>query len=112
MTGDAADFAGRVVSDPDALRGWLTEQTFDLRALDPAGFRRWIGTHLDRWQRDPVFVQRTRIRHLRRAHPELREVEAGHRRAEAADAATPQGARLRELERELHNADKAIAGLS
>jgi hypothetical protein len=112
MTGDTTDFAGRVVSDPDALRGWLSEQTFDLRGLDPAGFRRWLGARLDRWQSDPVFVLRTRIRDLRKAHPELRRLEREYRRAEAADAATPQAARLRDLGRELHNTDKAIAGLS
>jgi hypothetical protein len=85
---------------------------FDLRTLDPAGFRRWLDLHLARWATDPVFVQRSRVRDLRRAHPEFRRLEAEHARAERADAESEHGPRLREIERQLYEAGKAIAGLT
>jgi hypothetical protein len=86
--------------------------TFDLRTLDLAGFRRWLEILLARWQTDPVFAQRVLIRELRRAHPQLRERELARCEAEAADAATPTGVRLRTIERKMYNADRAIAGLT
>ncbi len=95
-----------------ALRHVLREQTLDLRQLDLAGFRRWLGEQLARWQRDPVFVQRTRIRDLRRGQPALRQLEKEYRRAAALDAASEPFARLQELERQLTDTDKAIVGLS
>jgi hypothetical protein len=95
-----------------ALRGLLRERTFDLRQLDVAGFRRWLERHLSHWERDPVFQQRSRIRDLRRAHPELIALEKEHRRAVAADAAAPEFARLGEVEQELFTTGKALAGLS
>src|SRR5947199_4580927 len=90
----------------------LREHTFDLRGLDLAGFRRWLDGHLARWQNDPVFVQRTRVRDLRRAHPDLHVLEEEHRRAARAEAASPQSPRLRRLERELLDTGKAVAGLT
>jgi hypothetical protein len=90
----------------------LREHTFDLRGLDLAGFRRWLDGHLARWQNDPVFVQRTRIRDLRRAHPDLHALEEEHRRATRAEAASPQSPRLRRLEQELLDTGKAVAGLT
>jgi len=86
--------------------------TFDLRTLDLPGFRRWLDSQMSRWQDDPVFVRRTRIRDLRRAHPRLQELESERRRAAAADAATPEAGRLAALERRLHATAKAIAGLA
>jgi hypothetical protein len=86
--------------------------TFDLRTLDLAGFRRWLDLHLARWVSDPVFTQRSRIRDLRRAHPELRRLEAEHAKAERADAESEHGPRLREIERQLYETGKAIAGLT
>lgn len=86
--------------------------TFDLRSLDPAGFRRWLDLHLPRWATDPVFVQRSRIRDLRRAHPELRKVEAQHDRAVRADVESAHGPRLREIEQQLYETGRAIAGLT
>jgi hypothetical protein len=94
------------------LRHLLDKRTCDLRALDLEGFRRWLDHHLARWQRDAVFVQRTRIREMRRAHPRLRELEAERRRAATVDEASPQFERLRQLEQELIDAGKAISGLS
>lgn len=96
---------------PEVLNRLLAEQTFDLRSLDLAGFRDWLARHLARWETDPVFVQRVRIRHLRRAHPQIRALEKECRRAEQQEAGTPQSMRLQELERELENTGKAIAGL-
>ncbi len=96
----------------DVLLRLLAGQAFDLRTLDLGGFRDWLAHRLAFWQRDRVFVQRTRIRELRRAHPELRGLEEAHSRATAADAATPQAARLRELEWELANAARAVEGLT
>jgi hypothetical protein len=86
--------------------------TFDLRTLDLPGFRRWLDAQMARWQDDPVFVQRTRIRELRRAHPRLRQLESERRQAEAADAATPAAGRLAEVDRRLRATMKAIAGLT
>jgi len=90
----------------------LQEQTLDLRTLDLAGFRRWLDRHLDRWRNDPAFLQRARIRDLRRAHPRLRYLEKEHRHAVEADAASAPFSRLRQLEWELINTNKAIVGLS
>jgi hypothetical protein len=89
----------------------LDERTLDLRTLDVGGFRRWLERHLARWARDPVFVQRTAIREIRRAHPRLRDLEAELRAAEAADRASPLGERLRRTERDLTGAGQAVAGL-
>jgi hypothetical protein len=63
------------------LRRLLREQTCDVRTLDLAGFRRWLAGHRAHWQRDAVFVQRARIRDLRRAHPRLRALEEEPRQA-------------------------------
>ncbi len=103
---------GHIVRGARELQRLLRERAFDLRGLDRAGFRRWLDALLPGWQRDPAFAQRVRIRDLRRAHPELRALEKEHRRAEAADAATPEGARLRRLEEELRDTGKAVAGLT
>lgn len=94
-----------------ALNRLLHERTLDLRTLDVGGFRRWLERHLARWQRDPVFVQRTRIREIRRARPRLRGLEAELRAAEAADRASPLWERLRRTEHDLTGADRAVAGL-
>jgi hypothetical protein len=93
-----------------ALRRWL-EQAVDLRGLDLEGFRHWLGQQLPRWELDPAFAQRARIRDLRQAHPELLALERMLRHALAADEASPQAERLFQLEEELSRADKAIAGL-
>jgi hypothetical protein len=95
-----------------ALRRLLAEQTLDLRCLDLPGFRAWLQRHLARWQNDPVFVQRCRIRDLRRAHPRLRVLEEARRQAADADEASPQSAVLRHLEWELRGADSALSGLT
>ncbi|HKB04368.1 MAG TPA: hypothetical protein VKD90_19245, partial [Gemmataceae bacterium] len=105
------DPPGDLIRNPKELRSLLAERTLDLRALDLAGFRRWLDMQIARWQTEPVFVQRARIRDLRTAHPVLRDMEKAYRLAERADAATPQAAPLAELDRERHNADKAVAGL-
>jgi hypothetical protein len=94
------------------LERLLTERCLDLRALDQAGFRRWLARHLERWQHDPIFNQRLRIRELRRAHPELRALERRLRDAEAADAAAAEYADLGRLAREIEGARKAVAGLT
>ncbi|WNG24550.1 hypothetical protein F0U62_11350 [Cystobacter fuscus] len=100
-----------VVRGTRALRRWL-ERAVDLRGLDLEGFRRWLGQQLSRWEVDPAFAQRARIRDLRQAHPELQALERTLRQALAADEASPQAERLSQLEEELSRADKAIAGLS
>jgi hypothetical protein len=94
------------------LRTLLRERTTDLRRIDADQFRGWLGGQLPVWRRDPVFVQRERIRDLRRAYPALRRLEREHRRAAAADARAPAGARLREVEVELHGVEHAVAGLT
>ena len=85
---------------------------FDLRTLDLAGLRAWLDRQLVRWSTDPVFLQRCRVRDLRRAHPELRRLEAEYARARRADAASEHGPRLWEIERQLHNTGRAIDGLT
>lgn len=94
------------------LRQLLREHTFDLRRLDVAGFRDWLNKQLVYWQHDPVFVQRVRIRDLRRSQPRLQALEAAHVRAVLADEAAPSFARLHELEQALFDTGKAIAGLT
>ena len=93
------------------LRRLLAGRTHDLRGLDVGGFRGWLERQLARWERDPVFVQRTRIREIRRAHPRLRDLEAGLRAAGDADRASPLAERLRRVERDLAGAGRAVAGL-
>lgn len=95
-----------------ALRRLLREETFDLRELDVPGFRRWLGLHLVRWQRDPIFRQRVRIRNVRREQPSLRSLEREHRAAARADAGSPAFERLRSIERALTGAERAIRGLT
>jgi hypothetical protein len=90
----------------------LREDNRDLRGLDLAAFRDWLDHHLARWRTDPVFVQRARIRDLRRAHRRLLLLEDAYRRAAAADLASPHGARLRRVEQALRNTDQAVAGLT
>ncbi|MCY1073214.1 hypothetical protein [Archangium lansingense] len=89
----------------------LLRRAVDLRVLDLEGFRRWLTQQLPLWESDPAFVQRTRIRDLRRAHPELRALEQTHRRAAATDETSPHGARLLQVEEALLRTGKAIAGL-
>src|SRR5262245_19914110 len=101
-----------VIHDPAGLRRLVAERTFDLRTLDLPGFRRWLDLQLPHWQADAVFAQRARIRDLNRAHPEPRRLKREVRRAAEVDAATPQAARLGEVEKALRNAAKAIAGLT
>jgi hypothetical protein len=106
------DQTADVIRDPDTLRRLVAERTFDLRALDWSGFRRWLDLQLPYWQADSVFAQRARIRDLYKAHPELRRLRRELRRAVEADAATPHATRLGEVEQALRNAVKAIAGLT
>jgi hypothetical protein len=101
-----------IVRGADGLERFLRENDRDVRALDLAGFRDWLGHHLRRWERDPVFRQRLRIRDLRRGHPRLALLEAARGRAREEDAASPAQARLLRLEKEVAGAAKAIAGLS
>jgi len=76
----------KVTRGANQLRRLLEERTFDLRSLDLEGFRRWLDVHLPRWQRHSDFVQRARIRDLRRAHPQLRTLEEERRRLVREDA--------------------------
>ncbi len=101
-----------VTRGADELQRLLRDETFDLRELDLPGFRRWLEANLARWRADPVFAQRVRVRDLRRSAPELRRLEREHRRAAAADKASPLAPRLAALDRDLHAVAKAIAGLT
>jgi hypothetical protein len=96
----------------DHLDANLAALIFDVRTLDLGGFRRWLDMQLARWATKPVFAQRRRIRDLRRAHPELLVLEEEHRRALSADEHSPNGPRLREIERLLSNTDRAVQGLT
>jgi len=90
----------------------LLQRAVELRELELAGFRDWFTRQLASWQSDPVFVQRVRIRELRRAHPRLHELERACRHATAEDRGSARFARLHALEEALSRTDKAIAGLS
>lgn len=103
--------APRVSRGTRALRR-LLRQAVEPRGLEVEGFRHWLTRQLAFWQADPVFVQRVRIRELRRAHPWLHELERACRHAAAAESASAQFARLQSLEEELFRAGKAISGLS
>ncbi len=96
----------------ETLRRLLCDQTFDLRAVDPAGFGSWLEAHLLRWRRDPIFVQRARIRDLRAGCEALQLLEKEQRRLTRLDAASAAFPRLHELERERTGTEQAIAGLS
>lgn len=96
----------------DAIRELLATQSFDVREVDAARFPAWLEPHLAHWRRNPEFVQRARIRELRRAHPELRALEEERRRARAADESSPLFARLEAVRVELTGAEKAVAGLT
>jgi hypothetical protein len=100
-----------LVRGADGLERFLRENDRDVRALDLPGFRDWLGHHLRRWERDPVFRQRLRIRDLRRGHPGLARLEAARDRARREDEASPAYARLLRLEKQVADAEKAIAGL-
>jgi hypothetical protein len=100
------------VDEARELRQRLEALTLDVRTLDPAGFRRWLDLHLARWTNDPVFVQRSRIRDIRRGNAELRRLEAEYARVLRADAESEYGPRLAGIERELHDVGRAIAGLT
>lgn len=102
----------RVRRGREALAELLETQRFDLRELDPGGFRDWLERHLAHWRHDPAFVQRSRIRDLRRGDPELLALEAEARLARADDEASPLHPRLSAAEHDLVGAEKAVAGLS
>lgn len=110
--GRLVDATHGVTRGAGGLDRLLREEDHDLRAVGPDGFRPWLDRHLFRWGRDPVFRQRAAIRDLRRAYPDLRRLEADHRRAARANAESPAFARLSALEREAENARRAVAGLT
>jgi hypothetical protein len=89
-----------VTRGADEVRRLLRERSCDVRTLDPAGFRGWLGRQLGRWAQDPVFRQRSAVRDLRRGPPEL-----------AADAAGA-AARLQAADRAVAGARQAVAGLT
>lgn len=101
-----------VARGADVLHAMLRERTTDLRHVELGEFRAWLGRQLPGWRLDPVFARRERIRDLRRAHPPLRALERERRRAARADADSPEGARLRQVEEELTGAVKAVEGLT
>ena len=105
------DVGPTLIRDPVELRRRLDELTLDVRTLDLAGFRDWLDRQMPRWQTDPVFVQRTRIRDLRRANPDVRRLDEEYRRATEVAAASPAGRRLSALDKGLYNAELAIVGL-
>ena len=107
---EAHDHGGEAAAA--ALCRLLEERTDDVRELDVEGFRGWLERHLERWRRDEVFVQRTRIRDVRRGEPRLRELERRQRITRAAYESSPGFAALEKVEREMADAGKAVAGLA
>jgi hypothetical protein len=94
------------------LREFLAERVFDLRELDADRFRIWLNQHLAHWREDPAFLQRMRIRDLRRAHPELSGLEEKRREARIRYEGSSAYDGLEEARRALAGARKAIAGLT
>jgi hypothetical protein len=111
-SGRSADAVPTIRGGVGELRRRLSERTDDVRGLDPDGFRRWMARQVERWVRDPVFVQRCAIRDVRRINPEIRRLERELRRARLADEASPQHAELARLEKAAADATKAIDGLT
>lgn len=95
-----------------ALSRLLHQRTLDLREATLAGFRLWLGHQVARWGNDPVFVHRSLIRDLRRAHADLLALEEEVRRAERADRAAGSFEALGRLDRQLMDAEKAITGIT
>src|SRR5262245_21219817 len=106
-----SESSATLIRDPAELQRRLDEMTLDLRNLDLAGFRDWLDRQMGRWSTDPVFAQRARIRDLRRTHPEVRRMDTECRRAMEIVAASPAGRRMAVLDKRLHKAERAIAGL-
>jgi hypothetical protein len=106
-----SDSGPALICDAAELRRRLDELTLDVRTLDMAGFRVWLERLMARWQTDPVFVQRARIRDLRRAHPDVRRLTTEFRRATEIAATSPAGRRMAVLDKRLHNTEQAITGL-
>lgn len=94
------------------IRDLLVRDTHDVRDLGPGSFRAWLGLHMARWAQDEEWVQRARIRDLRRAHPVIRVLEERERTARAAYEAAPEFVEMEQVEREMADAGKAIAGLA
>src|SRR5690606_31994446 len=95
-----------------ALRRLLAERLLDLRELDVEGFAVWLDRHRVNWAEDPVFLQRSRIRDLRRAHPELKALEEARRLARIEYERSPRFHDLEDRARELAAAENAVAGLT
>jgi hypothetical protein len=104
--------SGELERGAPVLRQWLGKRLLDLRDLDAGGFRRWLEPHLSGWSADPVFLQRTRIRDLRRANPELQSLEGERHRARQLYQASPDFDRIEAAQRELTGAENAVAGLT
>lgn len=96
----------------EALQELLAAQLFDLRELSVDRFPAWLERHLAHWRSDPAFVQRVRIRDIRREHPELNALEAERREARTAYEASPAHAAIEAAEKELAGAANAVAGLT
>ncbi|HEX8454794.1 MAG TPA: hypothetical protein VF647_22140 [Longimicrobium sp.] len=107
---DSSD--GTVARGADVLAAMLRERTTDLRRVALDEFREWLLRQLPGWRLDPVFAQRERIRDLRRASPRLRVLERDRRRVARADADSPEGERLRQVEEELRGVASAVEGLT
>jgi hypothetical protein len=105
-------YPARFARGAEALQSLLEQQTHDVRHVDVRGFRAWLDRHLERWGRDPLFQLRCRVREIRKADPRIASLEDEQRRVAAADAASPEGARLQIIERGLLDTGKAIAGLT
>jgi hypothetical protein len=110
LDNDSSDVT--ITRGADALHAMLRERTTDLRRVGPGELREWLGRQLPGWRLDPAFAQRERIRDLRRAYRRLRALERERRRAARADADSPGGARLRQVEEELSGVVKAVEGLT
>jgi hypothetical protein len=97
---------------PAALLQLLSERLRDLRELDVDAFPAWLEPHLASWSSDPVFVQRARIRDLRRTHPDIPALEEARRLARIRYEASPLYPTIEALEKDLVGANKAVAGLT
>ena len=90
----------------------LRDECSDIRDVTSVEeFGRWLGAHISRWDRDPSFRQRSLIRDLRRAHPEIAALEREYRSALRSCDSSESGRQLMQIERRCANTRKAIAGI-
>lgn len=95
-----------------ALRRHLKTRLFDLRRADFVSFKSWLTNQIPYWQRSATFDARCKIRELRRANPNLIDLERETAKHLKAFEASPAFAQTESLKKSIYDANKAIEGLT